>query len=215
MFTKTLHPNTMGAIKLIKNISVIKRAYLAGGTALALQLGHRISVDLDFFTLEEINEKILLSDLVQLPEFVQDGTAWRTVWGKIGDTKFSMFYYKYPLLEQTKEFMGITIAGLKDIAAMKITAVMNRGTKRDFIDLYYLSKTYSIDQMLDFYDLKFSDLEEKKYHIVRSFNYFDDAEHDSEPQMLNDYSWIDIKEFFIKESQRLSKVFTGSENNIK
>ena len=72
--------------------------YLAGGTALALQLGHRRSVDLDFFTLHEFSETELSTNLSTLPEFVEDGTTKWTVWGKIGQTKFSLFYYKYPLL---------------------------------------------------------------------------------------------------------------------
>src|SRR3989344_6987024 len=106
MFTKTLLPDTFRAIQLATGVPEIKKAYLAGGTALALQIGHRISVDLDFFTKQEFNETQLMTKLTSLPEFVQDGTAKWTVWGKIGQTKFSMFYYKYPLLEETVLFEG-------------------------------------------------------------------------------------------------------------
>ena len=98
MFTKTLLPDTVRAIKLISDIPTIKRAYLAGGTALALHLGHRISVDLDFFTQDKLDENVLAADLSRLPDFIEEGKAWKTVWGKIGKTKFSLFYYKYPLL---------------------------------------------------------------------------------------------------------------------
>jgi len=108
MFTKTLLPDTVRAIKLISGIPIVKNAYLAGGTALAMHLGHRISVDLDFFTQETLEEQILLANLHKLPEFKEDGVAWRTVWGKIGVTKFILFYYKYPLLAKTHPFMGIT-----------------------------------------------------------------------------------------------------------
>lgn len=205
MFTKTLLPDTIRAIELVSDVPIVRNAYLAGGTALALRLGHRVSVDLDFFTQEELEESVLLSDLEQLPEFKKDGVAWRTVWGKIGETKFSLFHYKYPLLEKTSEFMGINLLDLKDIAAMKISALGDRGTKRDFVDLYFLSKTYSLDQMLKFYDQKFSDLEDKLYHLIRSFDYFADAEADSLPNMLVDVSWDDIKEFFHSESMRLAK----------
>lgn len=205
MFTKTLLPDTVRAIKLISDIPIVKKAYLAGGTALALHLGHRISVDLDFFTQEELEENILLADLEQLPEFKKDGTAWRTVWGKVGLTKFSLFYYKYPLLEKTQEFMGLNLLNLKDISAMKIAAVGDRGTKRDFIDLYFLSKIYSLDEMLKFYDFKFSDLNDKIYHLIKSFNYYKDAENDVLPKMLVDISWNEVKDFFHQEAMRLAK----------
>jgi predicted nucleotidyltransferase component of viral defense system len=208
MFTKILLPDTVRAIKLVSKVPIVKNSYLAGGTALALRLGHRISIDLDFFTLEELEENVLLADLEQLPEFKKDGVAWRTVWGIIQNTKFSLFYYKYPLLEKTDAFMGIKIASLKDIAAMKIIAIGDRGTKRDFIDLYFLTKTYTTDEMLEFYDMKFGDLDEKAYHLIRSLDYFADADVDTQlPKMLIDIDWENIKKFFHQESMRLSKVY--------
>ena len=106
MFTKALLPDTIRAFKLVSKISIVKKSYLAGGTALTLHLGHRISVDLDFFTLEEFDEKTLAGELRQLPEFKEDGTAWRTVWGKVSKTKFSLFYYQYPLIKKTISFGG-------------------------------------------------------------------------------------------------------------
>lgn len=206
MFTKTLLPDTIRAIELVSKISIVEKSYLAGGTALALRLGHRISVDLDFFTQEELEEKILLADLEQVPEFKKDGVAWRTVWGIIQNTKFSLFYYKYPLIDKTDEFMGLNLASLKDITAMKIVAIGDRGTMRDFIDLYLLSKSYSLDEMLIFYDQKYGDLEEKKYHLIKSLDYFIDAEKDDPPKMLIDIPWTEVKKFFHNQSMRLAKL---------
>ncbi len=204
MFTKTLLPDTVRAIKLISDNKFIKKAYLAGGTALALQIGHRISVDLDFFTLNEFDEKKLSSEFSNLNYFKEDGTSWRTVWGKIGETKFSLFYYKYKLHEKTSEFEGIELASLKDIAAMKIHAIESRGTKRDFVDLYFLSKIFKLDEMLKFYDQKYLDLDNKMYHIIRSLDYFEDAEMDPMPNMLVETSWHAVKVFFQSESKRLA-----------
>lgn len=104
MFTKTLLPDTLRAIKLVSGVAEIKNAYLAGGTSLALQIGHRISIDLDFFTSNEFNESELSAKLSTFPDFIQDGTTKGTVWGKIGATKFSMFHYDYPLLEKERAF---------------------------------------------------------------------------------------------------------------
>ena len=206
MFAKTLFPDTVRAIQLVSGIETVKKAYLAGGTALALHLGHRISVDLNFFTQEELEENVLAVNLSRLPEFKEGGRAWRTVWGKIGETKFSLFFYKYPLLAPTHPFMGIYLLDIKDISAMKIQALGDRGARRDFIDLYFLSRTFSLDKMLEFYNQKYGDLEDKFYHLVRSFDYFADAETEKSPQMLIETSWEEVKKFFHEESMRLSKI---------
>ncbi len=206
MFTKTLLPDTLRAIQLISGISEIKKAYLAGGTALSLQIGHRISVDLDFFTQHEFSEKELSAKLATIPEFVQDGTAQWTVWGKIGQTKFSMFYYKYPLLEQMVPFEGIQLCSLADIAAMKIHAIEDRGTRRDFVDVYFLSRKYSLETMLDLYQKKYAVLEDHLYSILRSLDYFEDAEQERQmPEMLIKTDWEKVKEYFEKETRRLAE----------
>lgn len=204
MFTKTLLPDTLRAIQLISDLSEIKNAYLAGGTSLALQIGHRISVDLDFFTLGEFNEAELSAKLVSLPEFIQEGTAKWTVWGKIGQTKFSIFYYPYPLIEPTVSFEGIKLASLADIAAMKIHALEDRGTKRDFIDVFFLSRKYSLEEMLDFYQKKYNVLESHLYSIFRSLDYFEEAEQEIQmPKILTPVDWKEVKEYFRRETRAL------------
>jgi len=205
MFTKALLPNTLRALKLASKLTIIKKSYLAGGTALALHLGHRFSEDLDFFISEAFDEKIMLADLKKLPEFTEEGTAWRTVWGKIGDTKFSLFYYQYPLIKKPINFEGLQILEKADIAAMKIHAIEDRGTKRDFIDLFFLAKEFTLKQMLKFYDLKYGVLNEHLYIILRSLDYFTDAEIDPMPKMIKKVSWEEVKKFFRKQSIKLAK----------
>lgn len=205
MFTKTLLPNTIRALKLVSNISIVKKSYLAGGTALALQIGHRISVDLDFFTPHAFDEKTLSGELNQLPEYREAGTAWRTVWGKVANTKFSLFYYQYPLIKKTIPLEGIQILSKEDIAAMKIYAMETRGTKRDFVDLYFLTKEFTLEQMLTFYDQKYGILEDHLYAILRSMNYFADADIDDIPEMLIKTDWEEVKEYFQKETRRLAE----------
>ncbi len=206
MFTKAVLPDTLRALKLVSKIGIIKKSYLAGGTALALHFGHRISEDLDFFTLQALDENILLSNLKKLPEFKEEGTAWRTVWGKIGNTKFSLFYYQYPLIKKLINFEGIQILDKEDIAAMKIHALEDRGTKRDFIDLYFLAKEFSLEQMLKFYDQKYGVLKKHFYMILRSLDYFQDAEQeDISPEMIKKVSWDKVKEFFQKQTLSLAK----------
>lgn len=205
MFTKALLPDTIRALKLASQVEIVKKSYLAGGTALALLLGHRISQDLDFFTKEEFDEKVLVQNLEKLPEFKEDGTAWRTVWGKIRKTKFSLFYYQYPLIQKTINFSGIQILDKKDIAAMKIHALEDRGTKRDFIDLYFLAKEFSLEQMLKFYDQKYGVLEKHLYIILRSMDYFAEAEIEDMPDMLIPVSWEEVKKFFQNQVLTLAR----------
>ena len=117
-----------------------------------------------------------------------------------------MFYYKYPLLEQTVLFGGIQLASLADIAAMKIHAIEDRGTRRDFVDVYFLSKKYSLEEMLTFYQKKYAVLEDHLYSILRSLDYFEDAEQEQQmPKMLVPVNWEEIKEYFSKETRRLTE----------
>jgi len=207
MFEQTILPDTLRAIELVAKIPLITNAaYLAGGTALALQLGHRISVDLDFFTSEKFEAKTLDTQLKQYPEFIHEGVGWGTVWGKLGETKFSYFYYDYPLLFDTYDFLGIKLADKRDIAAMKVVAIGDRGTKRDFVDLWFLAQEYSLDQILEFYDQKYHKLESNLYHIIRSLSFFDEAEREtSQLDMLKPLNWKEVKVFFSGEAKRLAK----------
>src|SRR3989338_5763272 len=160
MFTKTLSQNAAGALALLGKSKIIKEGYLAGGTACALQLGHRVSLDLDFFTEKEFPTDIILKQLEQLSGFKLDETTKWTILGSFPKVKFSYFYYRYPLINKPSFFSRISIASLEDIAAMKVEAIGSRGTKRDFIDLYFLTRKFSLDKILKFYD--------KKYHILSS-----------------------------------------------
>lgn len=207
MFERTLLPDTVNAIKVVSKSATIKQAYLAGGTALALHLGHRISVDLDFFTQNSFNELALNLEFSKFPEYKENRLARQTVLGTIGETKFSIFYYKYKIIDKLTDFMGIKVVGKKDIAAMKILALSDRGTKRDFIDTYFLSKEFSFENIFDFYDKKFGDLDNKIYHFIKSLNYFEDADMDKIPNMLVPVDWNNVKIFFDRESIRLAKKY--------
>ena len=209
MFTKTLHANTLRAIELVAQVSYIQKAYLAGGTALALQLGHRISVDLDFFTQEPIDEQLVAQELSKLPDFKEENKAWRTVLGKVDKTKFSIFFLKYPLIDKLKSFNNIKIAGKKDIAAMKIHAISDRGAKRDFIDMYFLAKEFTLEEIFEFYNQKYGNIDEKRYILIKGLGYFGDAEIEEMPDMIVPVSWEEIKDFFKTETIRLAKSMLG------
>ena len=207
MFEQVLSKNAKKSLATLGESGLLRDAYLAGGTALALQIGHRISVDLDFFTSKEFNGNIFVRKLKKLiPDFQLERMAAGTVLGNINKIRFSFFFYDYLLLFKKHNLSGIKIADIKDIAPMKIAAISDRGTKRDFIDLYFIikmEKVLSLDEILRLYDKKFGLLKQNKIHILKSLCYFDDAEQEPMPKMLKDVSWKEVKKFFEEEIKRI------------
>jgi hypothetical protein len=208
MFEEILPKNAKESLALIGENGLSKNAYLAGGTALALQFGHRESVDFDFFTARAFNEDTTIQRLNKLlPDFYLERKEWRTILGYVGKTRFSYFFYEYPLLFKTKNWNRVHLADPRDIAAMKIAALADRGTKRDFIDLYFIfavEKIITLDVALRFYDKKFKKLKQNKLHIIKSLSYFDDAESEKMPRMFKPVNWVKVKDFFVKEQKRIA-----------
>lgn len=205
MFTKTLSKHAADALAILGKSNILNTAYLAGGTACALQIGHRISLDLDFFTDKEFPTGLVLNQLSKLAGFKLDQTEKWTILGTFPKVKFSYFYYPYPLIAKTSLFSQINLASLEDIAAMKIAAICDRGTKRDFIDLYFLAKKFSLEKILKFYDKKYGKLSNNIYHIIRSLEYFVDAEEQKSPKMIKKVPWEEVKKFFQHQVMVLAK----------
>jgi len=208
MFKETLSKNAKKSLALLGKIEFFRRTYLAGGTAIALQLGHRESKDFDFFTKEKFNARNLANELKRrLPNFKLEKVTWGTIMGYIGKIRFTIFYYNYPLLFKSRSFLGINIADLRDIAAMKIASISDRGWKRDFIDLYFLIKNriVTLEDCLNLYDEKFKELQQNKAHILKSLIYFEDAEKEKMPKMFQSVTWLEIKRFFEQEVKNLGK----------
>ena len=135
MFTKAISTETRTTLALLGKSNLLKEAYLAGGTALALHLGHRLSFDLDFFTAKEFNPLETARKLQGVLDLKVEKTTKGTILGIIKNIRFSLFLYQYKLLSPCKKFLGINISDIRDIAAMKIVAISERGVKRDFVDL--------------------------------------------------------------------------------
>lgn len=215
MFEEVLSKNAKNALVTIGKIGFFRHFYLAGGTALALQFGHRYSFDFDFFTPRKFNEELMIQNLAKIPNFKLERKDWQTILAYIGDVRFSLFFYKYPLLANTNKFLNINITDIKDIAPMKIAAIADRGVKRDFIDLYFIfevKKILTLEEALSLYDKKFKALAQNKFHILKSLVYFKDAEENTLPQMIEKVDWNKVKEFFIEEQKRLTKKIIGIPN---
>jgi predicted nucleotidyltransferase component of viral defense system len=166
--------------------------YLVGGTALALQLGHRHSVDLDFFgTITASHDEIFreISNFKLDISSVQDSARIHIF--LVDGIKVDMVDYPYKWLEPPVETDGIKMADLKDICAMKLAAITNRGKKKDFIDIYTLFQHFSLKEMLKLYERKFTGA--YILNVIRSLCYFADAESNPMPKMYINAEWEDIK----------------------
>ncbi len=205
MFEQVLPGNTKSILAVLEKAGVIQDSYLAGGTALALQLGHRMSYDLDFFTKDEFHEEILLQMLGKTAGFLPVKIGRGSILGRFDDVRFSILHYEYPLLYPVKKFGRVNIADPLDIGAMKILAAASRGTKRDFIDIFFICRELApLKTLLDLYDKKYRNLTSMLMHIIKSLMFFEDAEADDMPDMLMRADWEEIKRFFTSEAGKLA-----------
>ena len=191
---------TLGALR---DAHVLDHFYLAGGTGLALQFGHRLSLDLDFFSPEHFNEEALLQQLQAFTGFALTSKAPYTLHATIQETKVSLLGYAYPMLFPTRPFLGVAVSDPREIACMKVSAIAGRGTKRDFVDLYVCAERYGLKEILRLFDRKYAQTHYSKIHILKSLTYFADAEKDPMPHMLVTLDWDKVKQFFLLEAPRL------------
>jgi predicted nucleotidyltransferase component of viral defense system len=203
-----LHPETLAVPtrKVFDQLAArawVSTFYLAGGTALALRLGHRISVDLDFFSEAEFNEDQLIGELSSIGTLEILQKAPQSLTGVLDGVKFSFLGYPYPMLNNGEAWNGITIASIEDIGCMKIDALSSRGTKRDFIDVYFIAKRMPMTALLRLFERKYAAIRYNLLHVKKSLVYFEDAESDPMPRMIVPATWEEVKQFFVSETQNL------------
>lgn len=189
--------SALAAVGIIRQSAALGGFYLAGGTACAIQLRHRISADLDFFQealfqADALVRQLSLEGIVLAAEEVRPGT----VKGVLMETSVSFFHYPYRLLDKPSVWEGIKLASLLDIGLMKITAIASRGAKKDFVDLYYILQHLGPRQLFSRFSEKYPIERLDPYHYMRSLTYFADAEMDPDPHMLLPWSWAETKEYF-------------------
>ena len=200
---EVIGPTVEQTLKALKERSLLEGFYLAGGTGLALQLGHRRSLDLDFFRQESFNDAQLLQQLQRFPEFSLTGRDRQTLHVRISDVKISFLGYDYPVLFPCRPFLEVPVADPKDIGSMKISAIAGRGTRRDFVDLYMVARQEGLKALLDLFQRKFADANYNRVHVLKSLTYFDDADAEPMPNMLVPLAWQDVKDFFREQTPGL------------
>ena len=189
---QTIEPGTLQLLKTLQAIPLLQGLRLVGGTALALQLGHRKSVDLDLFgdisaEAIEIREAIEEHFSVSVIKESKNIKIYQIDGIKVDIVNYS----RYPWIEPPVQEDGITLAGIKDIAAMKVAAIIGRGTKKDFIDMNRLLHFFSLKEILDMYMRKYPD--GSLFIALKSLAYFEDAESDPMPFMFDDTDWGVVK----------------------
>jgi len=197
---RAVYSETLELLKILMKYDSLRQTFLVGGTALALQLGHRISVDIDLFSETDFDTNEILSELrqdLELQVIMQKEKNSLIINSRKKNTnnefvKVDFVKYAYPLLKELKNEDGIRLLSIEDIIPMKLSAIANRGAKKDFFDIYELMKTYSLSDMLELFSRKYPDI--AHFHILKSLTYFDDAEEDFDPITLLNTDWEIVKQ---------------------
>jgi len=199
MYEESLTQSTKRLLDALNRAGFVKDFYLAGGSALALYLGHRFSVDLDWFAENFSFTPDFRKKLVKVGTLSIDSESPNTLNGALDGVKISFFEYSYPLIAPKTEYKtNVYLAGKPDIAAMKLEAVASRGTYKDFIDIYFLLKEYRLGELLNFVREKFADIDYNETHLLKSLTYFEDAKKSGMPEMIKRVSWDEVKKSLLR-----------------
>lgn len=178
--------------------------YLAGGVGLALRLGHRRSVDFDFFYPGDDPTPPLRAALIRMPDLRVDEEKQGTINATLRNVKVSFLSYPYPLLEPTESLLpGIPVASLADIAAMKLSTIIARGKRRDFVDLFEICRKLPLERVIEAFRKKAGGEGYNPLIVAKALVYFADAEKDPMPVLLRPCDWGEVTRFFSAEVQRL------------
>lgn len=202
----------LGILQHVGRQPFAPRFYLAGGTALALQMGHRTSVDLDFFSgqdeLRDESRAEIVSAMASLtPSVITD---------HIGSLVFSVqgistgfFGYGYPLLRHGIEFEGVMLASPIDIGMMKLDALISRASRKDFYDLYFIAQSNPIDSLLELGRAKYPFARDFELQAIESLTFFENADTDFQPNLLIPVKWETVKTFFVEQAKLLRQKWYG------
>lgn len=207
---RTVNPRTLELLKKLMVLNELQDFFLVGGTALALQLGHRVSIDLDLFTQRDFDTKNLsfkLEKEFETSDIIEEKNTLNLniIHPKKSNNiiKIDLIKYSYPLLNPILEIEGIRMLSVEDIIPMKLSAIAGRGSKKDFYDIFYLLKSYSFEEMVGLFKKKFPNTNE--FHVLKSLSYFEDAEIEPNPKMTERTYWKTVKSKIADETNKYLK----------
>jgi len=190
-------------LREIQHLPILNDFYLVGGTALALHYGHRISVDLDFFTEKEFDTSILIDTFKEKYKLEILSQAKNPLTLNIRFVKTDFIRHNYPLLNSVQKIEGVKLLSIEDIAAMKLNSTMNRGSKKDFYDIYELFNHFDLEELISFHASKYDF--SSQFILLKSLIYFDDAEQEPDPVSVKDISWDAVKNKIVETVRGFSK----------
>jgi hypothetical protein len=197
---EALTPATRQLFDRAASLPFIQDFYSAGDTGLALYLGHRFSVDLDFFSADpaalDSAQLEILRKFADGPDFsitYENHSTFIATWKQVGISFFRL--QAYPIVQTPLLVETIPLATLPEIGAMKLAAIIKRGTRKDLVDLYYLLQKVSIEILFEIAAVKYGRVRSFPVCAIRALAYFADAEALPMPQMLDRTRWAKKKKF--------------------
>ena len=205
MHPKVLGDNAWSIVKSLVRADKLGEWTLAGGTGLALQFGHRYSEDLDLFSVNTFEPDSWLDELATLGNVQVQHRAEGTLHVLIHGVRISFLHTQAPFLFLGTAYRGLTIADCRDIAVMKLVAIGGRGSRKDFVDLFFLMRNgVALESAFQLLQKRFTNVDYNEYHIMKSLVYFQDAESEPMPNMIRTVTWDEIKQSVVSEVKRLS-----------
>ena len=205
MHPKVLSTDGWAIVRRLRAARLLQGWTLAGGTGLALQLGHRYSDDLAFFRHGRSDLDRLVGALADVGKVVVQSRAAGTLHVVVDGLRISFLEAQASLLFPGTSYRGLTVADTQDIAVMKIVAIGGRGSRKDFVDLYfYLRGGGGLDVVFSLLRRRFTEVDYNAYHLLKSLVFFEDAETEPMPRLIRDVSWHTITRAIVAEVKRVS-----------
>ena len=207
---ETVTPLMRDVLRMVGGSDLCPRFYLAGGTALALQLGHRRSIDLDFFSATDEVRPAMHRQALRVLEGLRP-TIVEQAWGNLllvlQNLRVGFFGYGYPLLASPSQAEGVPLASLADIGMIKLDALAGRASRKDFCDLYVIAQRIPLPDLLDMAPTKYPWARDFESLVVRYMAYFDRAEQEEPLPLLKAMDWGVVKAFFREQAVALGKIW--------
>ena len=211
IYQEALTDATRELLWLLSDLPFISEFYLAGGTGLALQIGHRFSVDLDFFSddpvaVGEDQRRSILKLLKEEPSLKitwDKDSTFVASWRNVGVSFFRLDLH--PLICPPIIFDKIRVAAIEEIGAMKLAAILSRGTRKDYTDLYFILQQTNLIDLFEIAAKKYPFNEAFPVFVVRALSYFEDAESDPMPRMIKEVTWDTVKTYLEQQAMDIGR----------
>lgn len=207
LFWKTISPTMRQVMATFGRTEIGTHFYLAGGTALALQLNHRRSFDLDFFSPTENIPSIreILNNALKSFNPILSDTSWGNLVFLADGVQVGFYGYGYSMVKPFVIADGVRLASISDIGLMKLDALLARASRKDFHDLYAICQQMSLRELLDLASQKYTSIRDFEAQVVKRLTFFERAEQEVPPILLKEVSWKTVKTFFRQQAIEIGK----------